>query len=138
MTNRVKLPKTFLAVNLSDAFTFQEKERQNSDADCLEKDPGGNETETETEGLEMKALGSSRSSPTKVDPRGDDTEVSTINDEQQPSPPPPVATVSNAADLPPVANTAGTMDPELEGTKDAGTTTTTTTTTVDPDTTKTG
>ncbi|KAI1650674.1 histidine phosphatase superfamily-domain-containing protein [Daldinia loculata] len=136
--HQVKLPKTFLAVNLSDAFTFQEKERQNSDADCLEKDPGGNETETETEGLEMKALGSSRSSPTKVDPRGDDTEVSTINDEQQPSPPPPVATVSNAADLPPVANTAGTMDPELEGTKDAGTTTTTTTTTVDPDTTKTG
>jgi hypothetical protein len=33
---RVKLPKTFLAVNLSDAFTFQEKERQNSEADVLE------------------------------------------------------------------------------------------------------
>lgn len=34
--SRVKLPKTFLAVNLSDAFTFQEKERRNSEADVLE------------------------------------------------------------------------------------------------------
>ncbi|KAK7754055.1 inositol hexakisphosphate and diphosphoinositol-pentakisphosphate kinase [Diatrype stigma] len=29
--HQVKLPKTFLAVNLSDAFTFQEKERHNSE-----------------------------------------------------------------------------------------------------------
>lgn len=28
---RVKLPKTFLAVNLSDAFTFEEQERLASD-----------------------------------------------------------------------------------------------------------
>ncbi|KAK9417750.1 putative Inositol hexakisphosphate and diphosphoinositol-pentakisphosphate kinase [Seiridium unicorne] len=34
--HQVKLPKTFLAVNLSDAFKFQEKERQNSEADILE------------------------------------------------------------------------------------------------------
>lgn len=33
---RVKLPKTFLAVNLSDAFTFEENERQGSDNDVLE------------------------------------------------------------------------------------------------------
>lgn len=34
--HQVKLPKSFLAVNLSDAFTFQEKERQNSEGDVLE------------------------------------------------------------------------------------------------------
>jgi hypothetical protein len=35
---RVKLPKTFLAVNLSDAFTFQEKQHQN-DNEALEMKP---------------------------------------------------------------------------------------------------
>lgn len=34
--SRVKLPKTFLAVNLSDAFSFQEKERHSSEGDILE------------------------------------------------------------------------------------------------------
>ncbi|CEI69140.1 Inositol hexakisphosphate and diphosphoinositol-pentakisphosphate kinase [Fusarium venenatum] len=34
--NQVKLPKTFLAVNLSDAFTFEDLERQGSDSDALE------------------------------------------------------------------------------------------------------
>ncbi|KAM0297800.1 hypothetical protein HYE67_003285 [Fusarium culmorum] len=34
--NQVKLPKTFLAVNLSDAFTFEDLERQGSDSDVLE------------------------------------------------------------------------------------------------------
>ncbi|GAP82605.1 putative inositol pyrophosphate synthase [Rosellinia necatrix] len=48
--HQVKLPKTFLAVNLSDAFTFQEKERQNSDADVFDKD----HRDDEHEGLEMK------------------------------------------------------------------------------------
>ncbi|KAI8959001.1 histidine phosphatase superfamily-domain-containing protein [Daldinia sp. FL1419] len=138
--HQVKLPKTFLAVNLSDAFTFQEKERQNSEADCLEKDTGGNENDTD--GLEMKALGSSRSSPAKaVDPRGDDTEASTLIDpdeQQQPLPPPVTATpdpepepepkattVNNAATLPPAVNTTETTVTELEGTKDADTTTAT-------------
>jgi hypothetical protein len=32
----VKLPKTFLAVNLSEAFTFEELERQASDSEALE------------------------------------------------------------------------------------------------------
>ncbi|RYP25099.1 hypothetical protein DL767_008494 [Monosporascus sp. MG133] len=35
--HQVKLPKTFLAVNLSDAFTFQEKEHHNLEADAPEK-----------------------------------------------------------------------------------------------------
>ncbi|RYP21798.1 hypothetical protein DL765_002023 [Monosporascus sp. GIB2] len=35
--HQVKLPKTFLAVNLSDAFTFQEKEHHNSEVDAAEK-----------------------------------------------------------------------------------------------------
>jgi inositol hexakisphosphate/diphosphoinositol-pentakisphosphate kinase len=42
---RVKLPKTFLAVNLSDAFTFQEKP-QNGE--------GEGETEADGDVLEMK------------------------------------------------------------------------------------
>ncbi|KAI0541242.1 histidine phosphatase superfamily-domain-containing protein [Xylaria digitata] len=48
--HQVKLPKTFLAVNLSDAFTFQEKERQNSEADVFDRD----HQDDEHEGLEMK------------------------------------------------------------------------------------
>lgn len=36
MLRRVKLPKTFLAVNLSDAFTFEEQERLASDSEGLE------------------------------------------------------------------------------------------------------
>ncbi|KAJ8126185.1 hypothetical protein O1611_g7453 [Lasiodiplodia mahajangana] len=56
--HQVKLPKTFLAVNLSDAFTFQEKERQNSEADVFEKD----HPDDEHEGLEMKQAEPSKSS----------------------------------------------------------------------------
>ncbi|KAI0106289.1 hypothetical protein GGR51DRAFT_178840 [Nemania sp. FL0031] len=55
--HQVKLPKTFLAVNLSDAFTFQEKERQNSEADVFEKDHQDDE-----QGLEMKQAEPSKSS----------------------------------------------------------------------------
>ena len=36
------MPKSFLAVNLSDAFSFQEKERHNSEGDILER----NDSET--------------------------------------------------------------------------------------------
>lgn len=39
--SRVKLPKTFLAINLSDAFTFEEHDKQASDQEG---------------GLEMKAI----------------------------------------------------------------------------------
>lgn len=39
MVPRVKLPKTFLAVNLSDAFTFEEQERLATENDLLEMKP---------------------------------------------------------------------------------------------------
>ncbi|KAI1816505.1 hypothetical protein GGS20DRAFT_225163 [Poronia punctata] len=60
--HQVKLPKTFLAVNLSDAFTFQEKERQNSESDVLDKD----HQDTENEGLEMKRMAASKSASSKA------------------------------------------------------------------------
>ncbi|KAK4225085.1 histidine phosphatase superfamily-domain-containing protein [Podospora fimiseda] len=41
--HQVKLPKTFLAVNLSDAFTFQEKQHNNSDEE-KENNNGGDAT----------------------------------------------------------------------------------------------
>jgi hypothetical protein len=44
-------------VNLSDAFTFQEKERQNSEADVCEKDRQDQDAEEHEEGLEMKRTG---------------------------------------------------------------------------------
>ncbi|KAI1133598.1 hypothetical protein F5Y10DRAFT_228151 [Nemania abortiva] len=56
--HQVKLPKTFLAVNLSDAFTFQEKERQNSEADVFERD---HHEDDEHDGLEMKQAEPSKS-----------------------------------------------------------------------------
>jgi inositol-hexakisphosphate/diphosphoinositol-pentakisphosphate 1-kinase len=41
---RVKLPKTFLAVNLSDAFTFQEKpQNSEGEGDVLEMKSGEHE-----------------------------------------------------------------------------------------------
>ncbi|KAI0152461.1 histidine phosphatase superfamily-domain-containing protein [Hypoxylon sp. NC0597] len=104
--HQVKLPKTFLAVNLSDAFTFQEKERQNSEADCLEKDNASNEAD----GLEMKVIGSSRHQSAQVD-RGDDTTAPTVIDEQ--SLPPPVAALNTAA-LPPAADAPGITAPESD------------------------
>lgn len=51
---RVKLPKTFLAVNLSDAFSFEENERQGSDNDVLEMKA-------------TKHFGSKSSKPTSVE-----------------------------------------------------------------------
>ncbi|KAG6099193.1 hypothetical protein E4U30_006979 [Claviceps sp. LM220 group G6] len=53
--NQVKLPKTFLAVNLSDAFSFEEQERMANEPDVLEmksKDvPCGDAESTETDAL---------------------------------------------------------------------------------------
>ncbi|KAI5868448.1 histidine phosphatase superfamily-domain-containing protein [Durotheca rogersii] len=95
--HQVKLPKTFLAVNLSDAFTFQEKERQNSEADCLEKDSVSNETG----GVEMKNDQLEISSPSKPDHR-DHTEE-TIDEK---SLPPPIVTANTVA-LPPAADASG-------------------------------
>ncbi|KAI1268865.1 hypothetical protein F5Y18DRAFT_169968 [Xylariaceae sp. FL1019] len=73
--HQVKLPKTFLAVNLSDAFTFQEKERQNSEADVCDKDRP--DAEQEEAGLEMKRNQPSRSQPSDATP--DDEGTAPVN-----------------------------------------------------------
>lgn len=52
---RVKLPKSFVAVNLSDAFTFQEKEHHHSDTEAAQKIL--EEPQVNDEGLEIKVLG---------------------------------------------------------------------------------
>ncbi|KAL7627456.1 inositol hexakisphosphate and diphosphoinositol-pentakisphosphate kinase [Parahypoxylon ruwenzoriense] len=104
--HQVKLPKTFLAVNLSDAFTFQEKERQNSEADCFEKDPASNEAD----GLEMKIVEPSNHALSGAD-RGDNTEAIS----EQPLPP-PIAMV-NTAVLPPAADASAITAPESEDSK---------------------
>lgn len=46
----MKLPKTFLAVNLSDAFSFQERERSNSEHDVLEMKAHDRSTPAAVEG----------------------------------------------------------------------------------------
>ncbi|KAI1776965.1 histidine phosphatase superfamily-domain-containing protein [Hypoxylon cercidicola] len=104
--HQVKLPKTFLAVNLSDAFTFQEKERQNSEGDCLEKDNANDDAD----GLEMKA------GPSKRADRGDATEAATTSIDEQPLPP-PAATVITAP-LPPAADAPGIAVPGSDISKD--------------------
>ncbi|CAP67369.1 uncharacterized protein PODANS_1_23720 [Podospora anserina S mat+] len=53
--HQVKLPKTFLAVNLSDAFTFQEKQH-NGDENVATPGPTGGAEGGEKEGLEMKTV----------------------------------------------------------------------------------
>ncbi|KAL2148543.1 hypothetical protein VTH82DRAFT_2097 [Thermothelomyces myriococcoides] len=61
--HQVKLPKTFLAVNLSDAFTFQEQQQQSEnegiEGEEVEQnaEEGKNEENEENEGLEMKPAG---------------------------------------------------------------------------------
>lgn len=69
--HQVKLPKTFLAVNLSDAFTFQEKERQNSEADVFDRD----HQDDDNDALEMK-----RAKPSSAADEGPATD-STRDDE---------------------------------------------------------
>ncbi|KAI2624144.1 histidine phosphatase superfamily-domain-containing protein [Hypoxylon sp. NC1633] len=100
--HQVKLPKMFLAVNLSDAFTFQEKERQNSEGDCLEKDTAGNKDD---DGLEMKNIDTSHPSSTTIDHSDDTIEAATPAIDEQPLPPPAV-TVDTVA-LPPPADAPG-------------------------------
>ncbi|KAI1197574.1 hypothetical protein F5X97DRAFT_301988 [Nemania serpens] len=88
--HQVKLPKTFLAVNLSDAFTFQEKERQNSEGDVFDRDHQSDEHD----GLEMKQAEPSKSSlrdahddPTTDSVREDKSSVRTME-----ALPPPIST----------------------------------------------
>ena len=53
---RVKLPKTFVAVNLSDAFSFQEKEKSQDDV-------------LEMKGLNKGAKSAAAEAPEDLDPR---------------------------------------------------------------------
>lgn len=61
----MKLPKSFVAVNLSDAFTFQEKERQNSEGDIRNKSQ--EEPESSNEVLEFKNIAHATSPDSVVD-----------------------------------------------------------------------
>lgn len=72
---RVKLPKTFLAVNLSDAFTFQEKERHSSEGgDAVEKDPLDTTSTAEAFRAEAAESAVATSPPAEADQtKADDT-----------------------------------------------------------------
>ncbi|KAK4180826.1 putative cortical actin cytoskeleton protein asp1 [Triangularia setosa] len=54
--HQVKLPKTFLAVNLSDAFTFQEKQHNSDEIVASPGSSGGGGAEAEGEGGEKEGL----------------------------------------------------------------------------------
>ncbi|KAK7956914.1 histidine phosphatase superfamily (branch 2) domain-containing protein [Apiospora aurea] len=66
--HQVKLPKSFLAVNLSDAFTFQEKERQNSEGDVLEMKTVEHSVVPESSEGEPEPESALPSAPAVVDP----------------------------------------------------------------------
>ncbi|GAB1316697.1 inositol hexakisphosphate and diphosphoinositol-pentakisphosphate kinase [Madurella fahalii] len=69
--HQVKLPKTFLAVNLSDAFTFQEKQHP-SESDALEMKPTEHEHEQkQKQEQEHAAHAEITSDPPKPDDGGD-------------------------------------------------------------------
>ncbi|KAI0489895.1 hypothetical protein F4859DRAFT_171389 [Xylaria cf. heliscus] len=95
--HQVKLPKTFLAVNLSDAFTFQEKERQNSEADVFDRD----HQDDDREGLEMK-----RAEPSKLLPRDvdDGSMTDSVRDDK--------SAIVNMEALPPPIITSSESGPE--------------------------
>ncbi|RYP73486.1 hypothetical protein DL769_004200 [Monosporascus sp. CRB-8-3] len=63
--HQVKLPKTFLAVNLSDAFTFQEKEHHNPETDAPEK--GTSEDTTTADILDVDSAESEPTASTSVE-----------------------------------------------------------------------
>ncbi|RFU77857.1 inositol hexakisphosphate and diphosphoinositol-pentakisphosphate kinase [Trichoderma arundinaceum] len=67
--NQVKLPKTFLAINLSDAFTFEEHEKQGSDQEG---------------GLEMKSV--STKDMASVDPGVDESSSCAVIDDEEAAP----------------------------------------------------
>lgn len=71
VAHRVKLPKTFLAVNLSDAFTFQEKQHH---------------SDNDNDVLEMKSPGQESVDP--VGPASSDTLKPVVETEQAPTPVP--------------------------------------------------
>lgn len=61
------MPKTFLAVNLSDAFTFQEKQHP-SEGDALEMRPTEHEQKQEHEQAQQHAEIAPAPGPTTSDP----------------------------------------------------------------------
>jgi hypothetical protein len=67
----VKLPKTFLAVNLSDAFTFQEKQHQGESEALLEMKPAGHEDE---EAADVPITDSTSTSPSDPPKAGEGAE----------------------------------------------------------------
>ncbi|KAI1179415.1 hypothetical protein F4777DRAFT_475358 [Nemania sp. FL0916] len=98
--HQVKLPKTFLAVNLSDAFTFQEKERQNSESDVLDKDHQAKEHE----GVDIGQAEPSRLLSRDVD---DDFVTDSVRDDRSGTG--PMAEVESP--LPPIAANASESGP---------------------------
>lgn len=75
---RVKLPKTFLAVNLSDAFSFQEKQNGESQETTQQGESQEETTQNgESDVLEMKDLGRGVGTTT--------TTTTTTSDEPAPS-----------------------------------------------------
>lgn len=111
--HRVKLPKTFLAVNLSDAFTFQEKERQNSEGDVFDKDHQSDEHD----GLEMKQAEPSKSSlrdahdgPATDSVRDDKSSIRTME-----ALPPPISTsISKPGQSPKISATGNDAQSQPE------------------------
>jgi hypothetical protein len=87
-----------LAVNLSDAFTFQEKERQGSEADVFDKD----RQDGEHEGLEMKRVEPSKP---KVHEANDGRATEPAQDDG--------SGIANKEPLPPVVATSASLaEPE--------------------------
>ncbi|KAH7031212.1 histidine phosphatase superfamily-domain-containing protein [Microdochium trichocladiopsis] len=67
--HQVKLPKSFVAVNLSDAFTFQEKEQHHSDTEAAHK--GQEDAEANDDGLEFKAVEHTKQTTATATPTAD-------------------------------------------------------------------
>ncbi len=106
---RVKLPKTFLAINLSDAFSFQEK--QNA------------EVNAELDGLEMKAVAHPKPAAA-VEPR-DFVEAQRVakgeeKEEEAPVAGPDSQHVANSEEHGTTEGEAGSGPPETSGLKPDG------------------
>ncbi|KAK8051267.1 histidine acid phosphatase [Apiospora rasikravindrae] len=95
--HQVKLPKSFLAVNLSDAFTFQEKERQNSEGDVLEMKSVEHSVAPESSEGEPLPESALPSPPAAVDP---------MVTQPQPASEGPIAAASSTSAADPVAGQA--------------------------------
>ncbi|GFP53347.1 inositol hexakisphosphate and diphosphoinositol-pentakisphosphate kinase [Trichoderma asperellum] len=84
--NQVKLPKTFLAINLSDAFSFEEIDKHASDQE------GAGDL------LEMKSVSTKEATP--ADAGVDASESCAVADDEDEAPPPPPPAAAAAAAAP--------------------------------------